>query len=458
MQEEIHSETTNSSSKTLIFFMIFCAGLGGILYGYDIGVISGALIFIQKAIPMGPGQMGLIVGGVLGGGLVGTLITGPLADRFGRRTMIITACLIFILGVISILMAETFTVLFLSRVLLGIAVGIVAVAVPLYLTEVAPAHIRGRSVTVFQLLLTFGILLAYCVDLIFTESGNWHAMFAVIILPTLFLFFSMLFLPETPRWLLSKNRPEEAKTVLLKTRPVEEAEKELLQIQESLLTTDGHWKDLFVKGLWLPLSVSLLIAICNQLTGINVLLQYAPMVIHSAGLQSESSAMFGTIGIGLVNFLGTILSFFLIDRFGRRVLLITGTAGIVLSYLCLSLLPHLALAELLQAELSLLCLVTYIFFFAIGPGIVVWLAMSELMPTKVRGKALALALFANSMAAFILSSTFLYITNGLGMSGTYLLFAGFTIIYLLVAIFMLPETKNKTLEEIQIFYQERFKH
>ncbi|MFA6409620.1 MAG: sugar porter family MFS transporter [Gammaproteobacteria bacterium] len=458
MQEEINLETTNSSSKKLIFFMIFCAGLGGILYGYDIGVISGALVFIQKAIPMGPGQMGLIVGGVLGGGLVGTLITGPLADRFGRRTMIITACLIFILGVISILMAETFTILFLSRVLLGIAVGIVAVAVPLYLTEVAPAHIRGRSVTVFQLLLTFGILLAYCIDLIFTESGNWHAMFAVILLPTLFLFFSMLFLPETPRWLLSKNRPEEAKTVLLKTRPVEESEKELLQIQESLLTTKGRWKDLFVKGLWLPLSVSLLIAICNQLTGINVLLQYAPMVIHSAGLQSESSAMFGTIGIGLVNFLGTILSFFLIDRFGRRVLLITGTAGIVLSYLGLSLLPHLALAELLQAELSLLCLVTYIFFFAIGPGIVVWLAMSELMPTKVRGKALALALFANSMAAFILSSTFLYITSALGMSGTYLLFAGFTVIYLLVAIFMLPETKDKTLEEIQNFYQERFKH
>lgn len=444
-------------NKKLIFFMIFCAGLGGILYGYDIGVISGALVFMQKVIPMGPGQMGLIVGGVLGGGLVGTLITGPLADRFGRRRMIITACLIFLLGVVSILLANSFLVLLVARLLLGVAVGIVAVAVPLYLTEVAPAHIRGRSVTIFQLLLTFGILLAYCVDLIFTPSGNWHAMFAVIILPTLILLFSMFFLPETPRWLLSKERLKEAEQVLFQTRPEEEARLELKQIQESLRTTEGHWKDLFVRGLWLPLSVSLLIAICNQLTGINVLLQYAPMVIHSAGLHSESSAMFGTIGIGLVNFLGTILSFFLIDKFGRRALLITGTAGIILSYVCLAALPHLGLVELLQAELSLVCLVTYIFFFAIGPGIVVWLAMSELMPTKVRGKALALALFANSVAAFILSSTFLYIANGLGMSGTYLLFAGFTIIYLLVAVFMLPETKDKTLEEIQHFYLERFK-
>jgi len=443
------------TNNFLVFAMIFCAGLGGILYGYDIGVISGALLFVQKVIPMTESQIGFMVGAVLGGGIVGTLVTGYFADRFGRRTMILASCVLFFIGIISILLTSSFVVLLISRLVLGLAVGIVAVAVPLYLTEVAPAKIRGRSITIFQLLLTFGIVLAYFVDLLFTPSGNWRGMFAVILIPTSILFFSMCFLPETPRWLLSKRRKVLAEKVLLQTRSVKEAQKELKQIQDSLKKTESNWQALFARNLWLPLSVSLVIAACNQLTGINVLLQYAPIMIQKTGLHSDLASMFGTVGIGLVNFLGTILAFFLIDRFGRRFLLLIGTAGVTLAYIYLGLLPHLGLAEQLQAELSLIGFATFIAFFAIGPGVVVWLAISELLPTKVRGKGVALALFINSVAGFLLSSAFLTIENLLSVAGTYLLFAGFTLVYFLVAFFMLPETKGKTLEEIQQFYQKK---
>lgn len=450
---QMNKAEINNSHKLFTYFVIACAGLGGILYGYDIGVISGALLFVQKTIPMDDQQMGFIVGAVLTGGLVGTLFTGPLADRFGRKKMILLACLIFIAGIFLILISNDLVTLFMARLLLGIGVGVVAVAAPLYLTEIVPAYIRGRSITIFQLLLTFGILLAYFIDLLFTPSGNWRGMFAVILVPATLLFFGMLFLPETPRWLLSKNQTEKAKEVLLKTRSKVDAQDEFNQIRDSLRITESGWSTLFSKFFWLPLTVSLVIAACNQLTGINVLLQYAPLVIKNSGLHSAVGTMFGTVGIGFINFLATILAFFLIDKFGRKRLLIIGTAGIIISYLYLGFLPHFIPIGKLQAELSLLGFFGFIFFFAIGPGVVVWLAMSELLPTKVRGKALALALFVNSLAAAILSTIFLSIKNTLGIDGTYFLFAGFTIVYFLVALFLLPETKGKTLEEIQMFFQ-----
>lgn len=433
----------------LVYAMIACAGLGGILYGYDIGVISGALLFVQKVIPMTDAQLGVIVGAVLGGGIVGTLVTGPLADRFGRRTMIISACVLFFIGIISILLAKTFVLLLISRLFLGVAVGIVAVAVPLYLTEVAPAEIRGRSITIFQLLLTIGIVLAYFVDLLFTPSGNWRGMFAVILIPTSILLIGMLLLPETPRFLMSKNNKALAQKILLQTRNSVEAKKEIIQIQTSLKKTEGSWRALFKRTLWLPLAVSLIIATCNQLTGVNVVLQYAPMLIEKTGLHSDMISMFGTVGIGLVNLLGTIVAFFLIDRFGRRILLLVGTAGVIIAYVFLGLLPHFSVSEIVLAELSLVGFVVFIAFYAIGPGVVVWLAISELLPTKVRGKAVALALLVNSIAGCLLSSVFLTLQNALSLSGTYLLLAGFTLIYFLVALFLLPETKGKTLEEIQ---------
>jgi MFS transporter, SP family, galactose:H+ symporter len=455
------SSGSDLSRKLFMFFTIACGGLGGILYGYDIGVISGALLFIQKSIALTQNQTGFVVGAVLIGSVAGTLITGPLADFFGRKKMIIFACLLFMAGIFLILIANGFYSLLGARLLLGIAVGVVSVAAPLYLTETAPAHLRGRSVTIFQLLLTFGIVMAYFVDLLFVPSGNWRGMFAVILVPTTVLLIGMMLLPETPRWLMVRHRDRvAARKVLLKTHTMEEAQNALQQIEATILEDaaasgkKASWKALFARNLYLPLTVAMVIAICNQLTGINVLLQYAPLVIKEAGLTSEVGTMLGTVGFGLVNFLMTILAFFLIDRCGRRILLLVGTAGVAVSYIYLGMLPHFVSVGQLQAGLSLVGLFSYISFYAIGPGVVVWLAISELLPTKVRGQAIAVCLFANSLTSAILSTVFLMIQNSVGIANTYLLFALSTCVYFLTALFYLPETKNKTLEEIQQFYKQ----
>lgn len=446
---------TAAYNKNINFWIIACAALGGILYGYDIGVISGALLSIKKTIPMDNSQLGLIVGAVLGGGLVGNLITGSLADNYGRRTMILIACLIFIFGIGLILSAHSFYSLLAARLILGLGIGVISVAIPLYISEVAPAHIRGRGITAFQLFLTFGILLAYIIDLIFTASNNWQAMFAVILIPATILLIGMWFLPETPRWLLAKNRGNQAKAILQKIRPAHQVPKELEEIKNSFKRSEGSWLDLFSKKLALPLFISLFIAIANQLTGINVIFQYAPIVLEKAGFDSHSILMLGTIGLGAVNFITTILSILLIDYVGRKRLLMFGTAGIVISALGLILIPHLLLAPHMEAYYSLCGLLVYVFSFAIGPGVVVWLAISELLPTKVRGKAVALCLFANSLASTIFASVFLHLINLIGMQGIYTIFAASTSGYFLVACFLLPETKAKSLEAIQSYFQEK---
>jgi sugar porter (SP) family MFS transporter len=324
-----------------------------------------------------------------------------------------------------------------------------SVAIPLYISEIAPPEIRGKGVTVFQLFLTLGILAAYIIDLVFAHSGNWHAMFLIILIPNTVLFIGMLLLPESPRWLLAKNQIQKAYRVLYQIRPVNHINAEANEIMQSLHQEEGGWKELFSRALMMPLFISLSIAICNQLTGINVFLQYAPLVLQQAGFSSHMITLFGTMGIGLLNFLTTLLSMSLIDHFGRKRLLAFGAAGIVVAEIFLCLISRLHLTPMIQGSLSLFGLLIFIFCFAIGPGVVVWLAISELYPTKVRGKGVALCLFINSLVATLLSTLFLDLVQKITLSNTYLLFAGFTIYYFLVAKFLLPETKQQTLESIQ---------
>ncbi len=437
------------SDKWYICVMILCAGMGGMLYGYDIGVISGALLFIHHSIAMTTSQTGIIVGAVLSGSLVGSLITGSLADRFGRRTMILISCVIFSLGIGQILLAQSFSSLLSARLLLGLAVGMVSVTVPLYLTESAPAAIRGRSVSIFQLFLTFGIVLAYVVDLAFTPSGNWRAMFAMILIPTALLFITMCLLPETPRWLFANKKEKQALAVLKRTHKPYEIKAEVAEIQSQLAKEQGGWRELFSKNLAWPLFVALFIAICNQLTGVNCILQYAPIVLKKAGFSSHLLMMGGTVGIGTINFITTLIAIGLIDKVGRKQLLAFGTLLLVVTDLFLAVIAHHAHLNAMDGWLFLSGLIVYIFAYAMGPGVVVWLAISELLPTKVRGRAVALCLFANSAAAAVLASTFMELIQSIGLSNTFSLFACFTFCYWLMAKYGLPETKGKTLEQIQ---------
>lgn len=455
--------TQNSTQrhKTLTFWMIVLSGIGGILYGYDVGVFSGAMPFIESTIFNGLSPdtlakyMGIIGGAVFGGGLIGTLIAGYLADQFGRRNMIIVSCIIFLAGIFCIIEANSFVSLLIARLLLGVGVGIVAVVVPLYLAEVAPTHLRGTGVTVFQLFLTIGILLAYLIDWVFTPSGNWRAMFGVIIVPTLILLASMFVLPQSPRWLVSKSRDQTALKILQRIRGLADGERELVEIKkivsetEALNKTYGSWGALFTRRLIMPLSLAIFVAIFNQFTAINGFLQYAPAVFAKAGFESSSGAMMGSIGLGTINFLVTAIALTLIDKVGRRTLVLVGTTGIVISYIFLGSLQFMGLTAQMNGLLSLIGLLAMVASFAIGPGVVVWLAISELFPTAVRGKGMAIGLFASSLSAWLVTSLFLAVQHAIGLGGSYWIFAVCTAIYFLVVWKFLPETNQKSLEDVQ---------
>jgi SP family galactose:H+ symporter-like MFS transporter len=453
----MQSITTSPQQDRWIFLVALLVGLGGILYGYDVGVVSGALLFIHKSIPMTSTQTGIIVGAVLGGGLVGTLIAGPLADWYGRRFTIGASSLIFMLGVGCVLLAHSFATILLARLLLGIGVGIVAVAVPLYVAELVPAKDRGKYVTFFQLFLTFGIVLAYFVDLFFTPSGNWRAMFAVVLIPAVILFIGLFFLPETPRWLLAQGHELAAMQVLMRTHPATLIKSEIEEIKAALKKENGSWKELLQRNMWLPLGIAVGVAILNQWTGINSFLQYAPDLLKKAGLGSNMVAMLGSAGVGLTNFICTIVALLLVDRVGRRPLLIVGVSGVIISEVFLGIISMMHFQPIVEGWLSLVGLLGFILSFAIGPGVVVWLAISELFPTRVRGKGIALCLFFSSLSGSLLASVFLDLTAALGVAGTYWLCAGFSAVYLYLAVFYLPETKAKSLEDIQAYFEDKSK-
>ena len=431
-------------------FNIAClVSLGGILYGYDMGVISGALLFIRNTIPMTDTQVGVIVGAVLGGGLLGTLLAGPLGDRFGRRALIGNAAAIFIFGVLMILVAHTFIVILCARLLLGVGVGMVSVAVPLYVAEIVPSKNRGKFITFFQLLLTFGIVLAYFVDLIFTPTGNWRGMFAVLLIPSVFLLLGITVLPESPRWLLAQGREAEARKVLSRVRHhASDVDDDITMMLASLHVTYGSWREFMMQARPCLLAVS--VAIFNQLTGINSFLQYAPLILKNAGISSNLVSMLGSVGIGGINFIFTIVAIALIDAVGRRPLLLVGVVGVMLSEIYLGCVSLFMADSSYAGMLALIGLLVYIAFFAVGPGVVVWLAISELFPTRVRGKGIAICLFFSSLAATTLSVFFLPLIKTLGIGQTYWLFAGFTTLYAWTVWRYLPETKARSLEEIQM--------
>lgn len=441
-------------------FLFFIAGLvsiGGILYGYDVGVISGALLFVRNSISLTDTQLSLIGGGMFWGGLFGTFLAGPLADRYGRRFLVIISSLLVILGVSIILIANSFAELFVARLLLGTGIGIVSVGVPLYVAEIVPSEARGKYVTFFQLLLTFGIVLAYFVDLLFTPSGNWRAMFAILLIPAVVLLIGAMLLPETPRWLMTHHQEEKARAILAKLFPNNTAavEENIRAIKYNLQDIHIKWQEFFSYRFLLPAAIAILIAVFNQLTGINSFLQYAPLILKNAGISSNVVSMMGSAGIGALNFIFTMVAIVFIDSLGRRPLLLTGVAGVMITEIYLGIINYFMPASSAAGILSLIGLLFFIIFFAIGPGVVVWLAISELFPTRVRGKGIAICLFFSSLSSAALTTFFLPLVKFIGIAQTYWLFALFTGAYFLLTYFFLPETKAKTLEEIPVSFFEK---
>ena len=433
---------------------IGAAALGGMLYGYDIGIIAGALVFMKPALSLSGSEMSLIVAAVMGGGSLATLVGGPAADRYGRKSTLTLAGLVFIVGVVVTMLATGYAGALIGRLIQGIGVGLVTIVVPLYMVEVMPPAVRGRSVTLFQLCLTFGILAGYLVGYAFNASGDWRAMFATALVPAVAFVALGLVLPKSPRWLFKQGRTDEARAVLGRTHSAAEAETTYAELaaQTDADAAAGRWSLLLSPGYRKAFFLALAIGLLNQLTGINTLLQFNTLILDQSGLGSGAAAVLGSVTVGLTNFVVTIIGLVLIDRVGRRPLLIVGTAGATLALAFMAIIHVTTAASPFQGYATLAGLIGFVIFFAIGPGIVVWLAISEVLPLAIRAKGMAVALFANSLMSAALAAVFMDIVAAAGYAGAFALLAIAVFVYMLIAIVPLPETKGRKLEEIETYF------
>ena len=544
-------------------FLVFVAGLGGLLYGIDVGIIAAALLYLNKTINLTVEQTSIIVAAVLGGGMFSSLVAGVLADWLGRKKMMIISGLLFVVSVGLIVVSQGFVPLFLGRLLQGISGGVIAVVVPLYLAECLGANNRGRGTAVFQFMLTFGIVIAATVGWFYTRhaeasiaaaAGNqdlilaaanhaWRGMFLAIVYPGLVFFLGSFFLSETPRWLFRHGKEEQALAALRRSSPENEAQLQLQEMRQLAQQTSDQRAakttgTLLQRKYVVPFVLACIVLACNQTTGINSVLGFLVIILKQAGM-SASHATEGDVAVKVLQCVMTVVGVALVDRKGRKFLLKLGTGGIVLALLAGAFVFYtfesqrvdvkdkvqaavnanaldLPLAETtlapvttggpttltvlysygdgdrlatvlsgdhdpvlrihpdpaeanapLQIKRALYgpvpteqtgwlvtaCLCLFIACYALGPGVVVWLMLSELMPTRIRSVGMGIALLLNQGVSTLIAAVFLPVVGRFGYFAMFAFWALCTVVYFCTAAFFLPETKGKTLEEIEQHFE-----
>ena len=542
-------------------FLILIAGLGGLLYGIDVGIIAAALLYLGKTVSLSVAQTSIIVAAVLGGGMLASPVAGLLAEWFGRRRMMIVSGLMFVLSVVIIVLSQGFVPLLAGRLLQGMSGGMIAVVVPLYLAECLTPQKRGQGTAVFQFMLTFGIVVAALVGWYFTRqaeftiahaAGNaaiiraaqnhaWRSMFLAVICPGVLFFAGVFGLSESPRWLYRRGRRDDALRSLLRSLPEEEAHRELDEMGAVLAGRDQsathHQDSLLQRKYVLPFLLACIVLALNQGTGINSVLGFLVVILRQAGL-SATHATQGDVLVKILNCVMTLVAVALVDRNGRRFLLRWGTGGIVVALVAGALLfrgvesrrvdvrdqvaaaaqsnkldlpvsrivpsssaagrpmvlsvlytfgkgsrmvavstadpdPVLSIhpdptdaAGRLTIMKALLgpvpspatswlitaCMALFIAAYAVGPGVVVWLVLSEIIPTRIRSVGMGVALLLNQGVSTGIAAAFLPVVGNYGYAAMFLFWAGSTAIYFLTATFFLPETKGRTLEEIEMHF------
>uniref|UniRef100_E6PYZ6 General substrate transporter n=1 Tax=mine drainage metagenome TaxID=410659 RepID=E6PYZ6_9ZZZZ len=542
-------------------FLLLIAGLGGLLYGIDVGIIAAALLYLSKTIDLTVQQTSAIVAAVLGGGMISSLVAGFLADLFGRKRMMLFSGLMFVLSVGIIVLSQSFVALLLGRLLQGMSGGIIAVVVPLYLAECLSARHRGRGTAIFQFMLTFGIVAAALTGLFYTQqaeaaiaaaAGNaqliraaqnhaWRGMFLSVIYPGILFFLGSILLSETPRWLVRKGRIEAARAALLRSVAPEEAETELNEMQ-TLAAQNRNEKasgSLLKRKYVVPFLLACAVLSLNQTTGINSVLGYLVIILKQAGMTASHAAQ-GDVAVKVLNCVMTIVAIVLVDRKGRKFLLALGTAGIVIALvtgglvfrgfeserrnvaaqvqaavrgnalqfpvtdnmfvsspsgpdrrpMSLAVLYTTGSGEKIATALSndpvpvlsiphdssargplvirraqygpvpseatgwmvTVLLGLFIASYAAGPGVVVWLMLSELMPTRIRAMGMGIALLLNQGISTLIADLFLPVVGNYGYFAMFFFWAACTCLYLLIAVFLIPETKGRSLEEIEMHF------
>jgi SP family myo-inositol transporter-like MFS transporter 13 len=553
-------------------FLLLVAGLGGLLYGIDIGIIDPALGYLGKTISMTEENKSIIVAAVLGGSMFASILAGFFADLLGRKWMMLISAVMFVASVAIIFTSQTYVPLLLGRILQGMSGGVIAVVVPLYLAECLRADVRGKGTSIFQFMLTFGIVVAAFIGNHYTKNaeaaidlanGNqeavvaaanhaWRGMFLSVIYPGIFFLIGGFFISESPRWLYRKGRKDQARAALLRSRTVAETDLELAELETALahehakpkISLADSFGEIFTQRKYIvPFLIACVILGCNQATGINSILGFMTTILQQAGLAAEAASQSG-LWIKILNCVMTVVAVMLVDKKGRKFLLKLGTGGIIVSLLLASavfysfeskrvdvaeqvrtlivdnkLTLDVATAdlgkivdpgqplqlsvlyaygkkqgiaigisnspkdstivislpdsdkdnagkslEILRAKagpvptrqtgiLVAICLAVFITFFAVGPGVCVWLALSELMPTRIRSVGMGFALLINQGVSTGIAAFFLPIVGNFGFSAMFAFWAACTVIYFITAAFFLPETKGKTLEEIEEYFE-----
>lgn len=434
-----------------LYLVAFFAALGGLLSGFDTGVISGALLYINQEWTLTEFVQGFLVSTVLIGAALGAVLNGRLADILGRKKIILITAIIFFIGSIMCAVAPNVYILMLSRFVVGFAIGIITFSAPLYLSEISPEKIRGALVSMFQLAVTMGILFSYLSNAFFAEFyQSWRLMLLIGVVPALILAIGISFMSDTPRWYVLKGRFDDAKAVLEKIQPNVNSEDEINKIKSLISENDAKEKFKFKKWMIFPLIVGVGGMFVQQWTGINTIIYYAPTILQQAGFSDNLGAICATIGIGVVNFLMTFVAIFATDKVGRKPLLYVGLVGMAI---CLFMLAcsfkYTGLLGDNAKYFALLSTILYIMFFAMSLGPVMILLVSEVFPLRIRGTMMSISMMSNFVFNFTVSLSFLPMLKAFGEFNTFMLFSILSILSIIFVKYVIPETKGITLEEIE---------
>lgn len=456
-------KSANKQSNRFIVIISSIAAIGGFLFGFDTGVISGTLIFLQdaKGWALTDSQLGGVTTAVLLGAVFGCLISGKITDIFGRKKIIILTSVIFMCGAVLSGSAPDVRFLIISRLFLGVGIGIASFSVPLYIAEISPARNRGALVTINQLMITVGILVSYITDYCIANDADpfsWRLMFHIGFIPGLMLFTGMFFLPETPRWLISKGRYEDGANVLKKVEDPDLFDASLNKLKDEIITDETNRssiKQIFTPILKYPLIIAVGIMILTEFTGIDTIVYYTPKIFRIAGYISNEQSILPAIIVGVSNVFFTIISLFLVDRIGRRPLYFIGLTGLVITLFTLGLCFHF------QNELgdlfSILTIATMILFigsFAVSFGPLSWLIISEIFPLKFRGLGMSIGAFTLWSSTTLVNYSFLKIVDAFTLAWTFWAFAIMGVLSGIWGYFLVPETKGKSLESIEEHWRQ----
>jgi len=443
-----------SEVNGFVYFAVGVAALGGLLFGYDTGVISGAILFIKKQFSLSATMEEIVVSAVLVGAVLGAVMGGALTGRFGRRKMIILAGIIFTVSAIGTALTPTVSWLIAARIVSGIAIGIASFISPMYIAELVPAKVRGSLVAVNMLAITTGIVVAYLVDYALSGIQGWRYMFGLAAIPSIALVISMWRLPDSPRWLISRSMVEQASRVLQRVRTVSDVSPEITDIQQSMKKQgDGGITGLFQPSLKMPMIVGVGLAVFQQITGINTVIYYAPTIFKFAGIAATGPAILAGAGLTTVMWCFHVLAIFLLDRVGRRPLLLIGVAGQIIGLAILGAAFQFQQLASFKSYVAIGGLVIYVACFAFGLGPIFWLLISEIYPLKIRGAAMSAVTVTNWGMNLAVAVTFLTLVAALGHAETFWLY-GLIAVAAWVFIYRLaPETKGKTLEQIEAHWR-----